>query len=136
MLFVTAKKPIKGKRGGKDGVEIEVSGVEFPQFESLAEFVTEAGSEENALKYVNKSVEQDSKVGPRNYITNAPETDTIEQIIDKAKSLMRGFSIKAAISGRVGKAAKAEKFDEIQKFVTERETFTRDELLKLLESVR
>lgn len=136
MIFVTAKKPIKGKRGGKDGQEITVDNVEFPQFESLSDFVTEAGSEENALKYVNKSVEADSKIGPRNYITNAPETDTVEQIIEKARSLMRSFSVKGAISGRVGKAQKAEKFDEIQKFVTERESFTRDELLKLLESVR
>ncbi len=124
MELITAKKNLKVKTGRKvadaDDATKQVDEVleiptEFKKFESIAEAMQDAGSEENLLAYVNQSVKADSATPVRNYKPSEGESN--DKTITNCQSLRKDWSIKNTIRDGLSQKEKAETLDEVTKLL-------------------
>lgn len=140
MKYVRSEKPVTTTKeiGGKK-YEIKVT-VETPQAESMDEAITFDGGQDAALEFHNSAVDTNAKNGARAILRNLP--DTAFSIVDgearlntdaekKVQDAAREYSPVAGARD-LGKAKKAEKYDEVKALVESGKEFTREELLALL----
>lgn len=134
MEMVNAKKNIKVKSGkNPDGTDhvIEIP-TKYKKFASYEEAVTDAGSAENVLSYLNASVKADSATPVRNYKPAEGQAD--EDVITKASVLREGWSIKDTIRDGLSQKEKAETLDEVTRLLES--GASREELLAAIQKAR
>lgn len=138
MEFVTAKKPLKVKHGkttnekGETVDKILAVPSEYKKFATYEEAVTDAGSPENLLTYINQSAKADSATPVRNY--KAAEGVADAEVITKASALRKAWSIKDTIRDGLSQKEKAETLDEVTKLLES--NASREDILAAIRKTR
>lgn len=130
MRFIKAKKPIAANH--KTLGELSVPDVEVPQFESMEEFVTATGGNDNALAYINGQVANGAKNVGRAVLRNADDNADKEKLYKTAADAVKNYT--PEVSG-VSVKSKAEQRDAlVARLKDESKPLTREELLAILEA--
>lgn len=104
-LKISREEGADDKGMGGKVVKYEVP-TEVKQFESLAEVIQDAGSEESVVKFVNGAVIADSAVSPRVFAgTKGAIALSVDDLFKKVQELRKAFSLSGAGRG-VSKADK------------------------------
>ena len=134
MRFVKSEKD-ETITTGKDTDKVELTDFEYPQYDSVEEFVTAAGDEKTALEYVNGHAEKDAKnvgrVALRGIEAGADTTTAFAKIRD----LIRNWSPKGGEDGRKVNKKKAAAFDEIETLAASGNV-TLEQLMKLIQQAK
>lgn len=132
MRFVASEKD-EVITTGKDDEKVELTDFEYPQYDSIEEFVTAAGDEKTALEYVNGHAEKDAKnvgrVALRGIDGSADKTTAFAKIRD----LIRNWSPKGGEDGRKVNKKKAAAFDAAESLLSQADLTPEQKMAKLME---
>ncbi len=138
MKFIKPKKPItvnhkklRDAATENGTLTIAAEKVEIPQYESLAEYVQALKGDSNALAYINKKVENDTKALGRSALNTAEDTAVVDELYTKTIAAMKNFTPDGDIGGASVKT-KAEQRDALKARLESGETVSREELLAML----
>ena len=106
--------------------------VEVPQYDSVDEFVQASGGQEAALKVCNGSTATGAVNGARAYARNASETAAAAEIVEKARTVSKGYTPTGVERGP-SKKEKLVEFDTMMARIREGERPSSDELDALAE---
>lgn len=132
MHLVPAKKPIKVKNG-ESQVEVTTS---YPQYDSIEDATTSAGSEEGLLNALNYCAERFSDQYVRTY---KAEDLTDEVFATNAAKRRESWSLKNISGAELSARAKQDVADEVLAFLDttkDAETYSRAELIALIQKAR
>lgn len=132
MRFVKSDKPI-GTKHAKLG-EIEVD-VEFPQVDSLDEFIQFAGGQQEALDYINSAVETAAKNGGRAALRNLAENADIAVARPKIQAIVKEYTPQSS-GERAPSKKKAAAFDNVAALIESGKEFSREDLLAILAAAK
>jgi hypothetical protein len=114
-------------------------GVEVPQVESVDEFVSFCGGNEQALTFINKSIADDDKAGVRAALKSIPDGSDVEAAYERIRGISKNYTPQAA-DGREVRAKKVAAFDTIQNSVNEKlakgEEISVEDLLAMLAAAK
>lgn len=141
MKYVAKKLKISREEGadekgmGGKVAKYEVD-TEVKQFESLAEIVQDAGSEDNVVKFVNSAVIADSAISPRVFATTKGAIAlSVDELFAKVQELRKAFSLSGASRG-VSKSDKVSFADAALAIDNDNTLSDEEKAMKMLALVR
>lgn len=132
MHLVPAKKKIKVKNG-ESTVEVETS---YPQYDSIEDATTSAGSAEGLLNAINYTAERFSDQYVRTY-----KAEDLTDVVfgQNAAKRRESWSLKNISGAELSARAKQDVADEVLAFLDttkDAETYSRAELIALIQKAR
>ena len=118
---------------GKDEEKVELTDFEYPQYDSIEEFVTAAGDEKTALEYVNGHAEKDAKNVGRVALRDDAVKANKEVAFAKIRDLIRNWSPKGGEDGRKVNKKKAAAFDQAEVLLNSADLTIEQKMAKLAE---
>ncbi len=134
MRFVKSEKD-ETITTGKDDDKVELTDFEYPQYDSIEEFVTAAGDEKTALEYVNGHAEKDAKNVGRVALRDDAVKANKEVAFAKIRDLIRNWSPKGGEDGRKVNKKKAQAFDQIESLAASGNV-TLEQLMQLIAAAK
>lgn len=132
MHLVPAKKNIKVKNGDNQ-VEVATS---YPQYDSIEDATTAAGSEEGLLNAINYAAERFSDQYVRTY---KAENLSDEVFTSNAAKRRESWSLKNISGAELSARAKQDVADEVMSFLDstkDETTYSREQLIALIQKAR
>lgn len=132
MHLVLAKKVIKVKNG-ETQVEVQT---QYPQYDSIEDATTAAGSEEGLLNAINYAAERFSDQYVRTY--KAEDLDN-ETFTSNAAKRRESWSLKNISGNELSAKAKQDVADEVMSFLDstkDETTYSREQLIALIQKAR
>ena len=118
MRFVKSEKDetISTGKEGEEGYRV-LGDFEYPQYDSIEEFVTSTGDEKTALEWVNGHAEKDAKNVGRVALRGVDPKADQDTAFAKIRDLIRNWTAKGGEDGRKVNKKKAAAFDSIEALV-------------------
>lgn len=130
MKYVKSEKAISTKHD-KLG-ELELSGVETPQYESLEEFVAAAGGSDDALEFINGVVDTNAKNIGRAALRNLPDNADTSVAFPRILDAIKNYSPKGGERATTVNKKKAQAFDAVESLLSSGKPVTLEDLQKLM----
>ena len=132
MKYVKSEKPLSTEHKTLGEIKVDV---EYPQVDSFDEFVTFAGGQDQALAFINGTIEDKAKGAGRIALRAIPENGNLEEATPRIQSIVKSYTPQAS-DGREVRAKKVAAFDQLQSLVASGKQLTQEQLMELLAAAK
>lgn len=130
MKFITHEDAYEVTTKNHGKVKVEAGTLEFPQVDSIPEFVEFAGGEEKAQTLINDLLYSRSKNGALALVRNLAADQTIDEGIKKAADYSKGYN---PSQERVSKQTILDGVSQLSAAKDELQNMSKEDILALLE---